>query len=204
MRAALLIASAACVTAVSATAARAQNAPPASATAGHATPTAAAATAPDVGQPAPDFTLAWADASGPRATPFTLSSLRGKVVVLAFYPKDRTGGCTAELTKFRDEYTSLFGSKAGSDVVVVPISADGLTSHANWAKESNYPFALVSDTTFTAMTAYGSRMGDMPMSRRTVFVIGRDGTVQYRDLRFEALSEGAYDSLKQAVSKAKG
>ena len=194
MRVALLAASIACLAAPMV--ARAQNAPAAAAT--------AASPAPDVGQAAPDFTLAWADASGPRAKPFTLSSLRGKVVVLAFYPKDRTGGCTAELTKFRDEYTSLFGSKAGSDVVVVPISADGLTSHADWAKESKYPFALVADTALTAVTAYGSRMGAMPMSQRTVFVIGRDGMVKYRDLRFQALSQGAYDSLKAAVTKSVG
>src|SRR5690349_14193852 len=64
---------------------------------------------PDVAQAAPDFTARWADGSGPRATPVTLAALRGKVVVLAFYPKDRTSGCTAELTKFRDENAKLFG-----------------------------------------------------------------------------------------------
>ncbi len=162
----------------------------------------AAATPPDVGQMAPNFTLPWADANGPRATPLTLSSLRGKIVVLAFYPKDRTGGCTAELTKFRDEYTSLFGNKAGKDVVVVPISADGVASHASWAKESNYPFALAADTALTAVTAYGTQMGTMPMSQRAVFVIGRDGRVVYRDLKFNALSQSAYDDLKAAVKKA--
>lgn len=168
-----------------------------------AAPAAAlAAAAPEVGKPAPDFTLPWADANGGRATPLTLSSLRGKVVVLAFYPKDRTGGCTAELTKFRDQYTTLFGDHAGRDVVVVPISADGVASHAAWVKESSYPFALVADTALTAITAYGSRMGAMPMSQRTVFVVGKDGMVKYRDLRFNALSEEAYAKLKDAVAKA--
>jgi hypothetical protein len=51
-----------------------------------------------------------------------LSALRGKVVVVAFYPKDRTSGCTAELTKFRDENAKLFGE----DVVVLPVSADSI------------------------------------------------------------------------------
>lgn len=174
-----------------------QTAGPAPSAAAQAAP---AASGPEVGQAAPDVTLPWADANGPRATPFTLSSLRGKVVVLAFYPKDRTGGCTAELTKFRDEYTSLFGAKAGRDVVVVPISADDLTSHTSWAKESNYPFALAADTALTAATAYGSRMENAPMSRRTVFVIGRDGRVVYRNLKFDALSQAAYDELKAAVA----
>ena len=167
-----------------------------------ASPTAATAAAPAVGQSAPDFTLPWADASGARATPFTLSALRGKVVVLAFYPKDRTGGCTAELTKFRDEFTSLFGPNAGKDVVVVPISADGLASHESWAKDSKYPFALVADTALTAAAAYGSRMEQAPLAQRTVFVIGRDGRVTYRNLKFNALSQAAYDELKAAVAAA--
>ncbi len=196
MRAALLAASTLLVTA---TAARAQNTSPAGA-AGGATATASA---PDVGQVAPDFTLASVDPRSGSASPFTLSSMRGKVVVLAFYPKDRTGGCTAELDKFRDEYTSIFGSKVGTDVIVVPISADNVTSHAAWAKESDFPFALVSDTALTAVSAYGSRMGAMPMSQRTVFVVGKDGTIKYRDLKFNALDEGEYAKLKDAVAKAR-
>ena len=167
-----------------------------------AAPAAATTTAPAVGQPAPDFTLPSVDASGARTTPFTLSALRGKVVVLAFYPKDRTGGCTAELTKFRDEFTSIFGPNAGKDVVVVPISADGVASHQSWTKESNYPFALVADTALTAVTAYGSRMEQAPLAQRTVFVIGRDGRVKYRNLKFNALSQAAYDELKAAVAAA--
>lgn len=181
------------------TAAQAQNAANASSAA--PTPATAASAAPEVGQPAPDFTLPSAGASG-TTTPVTLSSLRGKVVVLAFYPKDRTGGCTAELTKFRDQYTNLFGDRVGKDVVVVPISADNVASHAAWAKESNFPFALVADTGLTAVTAYGSRMDKMPLSKRTVFVVGRDGTIKYRDLQFNALSEDAYARLKDAVAKA--
>lgn len=196
MRTALL---AAALVAGSATASFAQQS--AAAAPAAATPVAAPATAaPEVGQMAPDFTLPAADSSGPRATPVTLSSLRGKVVVVAFYPKDRTGGCTAELTKFRDEYTSIFGARAGKDVVVMPISADGVASHAAWAKESNYPFALVADTALTAVTAYGSRMTQAPLAQRTVFVVGRDGRVTYRNLKFNALSQSAYDELKAAVA----
>ena len=102
---------------------------------------ATAPAGPDVGQPAPDFTAQWADGSGPRATPVSLTSLRGKVVVVAFYPKDRTSGCTAELTKFRDEHATLFGE----NVVVLPVSADSIASHVSWASEMKFPFALVSD-----------------------------------------------------------
>jgi peroxiredoxin Q/BCP len=125
-------------------------------------------------------------------------------VVLAFYPKDRTGGCTAELTKFRDQYAGLFGARAGTDVVVVPVSADGLASHAAWATEAKFPFALASDSTLAVADRYGSRRPGAATSNRTVFVIGRDGTVRYRDLKFNALSEDAYTQLATAVRQAAG
>jgi peroxiredoxin Q/BCP len=156
--------------------------------------------APEIGQMAPDFSLAWADGSGARSAPVSISGNKGKVVVLAFYPKDRTTGCTAELTKFRDEYDKLFGK----DVVVLPISVDDVASHTAWAKEMNFPFALVADPELKAAEMYGSRMAGRPMSGRTVFVIGKDGTIAWRDLRFNALNEGAYDALAAAVAKARG
>jgi peroxiredoxin Q/BCP len=161
---------------------------------------AQAAAAPEVGQFAPDFTAAWADASGPKAKPVKLSDLRGKVVVLAFYPKDRTGGCTAELSKFRDENTKLFGS----DVVVLPISADSVSSHVSWSSEMKFPFALVADPSLSTIEKYGSRMGTMQMANRTVFVVGKDGKIVYREMKFGALSEDAYTALASAVAKARG
>ena len=170
---------------------------PAAATSPAAAP---AVVAPEVGQAAPDFSLAWADASGTRATPVSVSAHKGKVVVIAFYPKDRTSGCTAEMTKFRDEYDTLFGK----DVVVLPISADSAGSHTLWAQEMKLPFALVADTELKAAELYGSRMAGRPMSSRTVFVVGKDGNIVWRDLRFNALNEGAYQALAAAVAKARG
>jgi thioredoxin-dependent peroxiredoxin len=155
---------------------------------------------PAVGDVAPDFTLPWADATGPRATPVALKDLRGKVVVLAYYPKDRTSGCTAELTKFRDEYATLFGD----GVVVVPVSADSLTSHTAWAQEMKFPFALASDLDLSVADKYASRTAGRPASGRTVYVIGKDGRVVYRELRFNALSEDAYKALADAVKAARG
>lgn len=165
-----------------------------------AVPTAATApAAPELGQVAPDFTAQWADGAGQRATPVKLSDLRGKVVVLAFYPKDRTTGCTAEMTKFRDEYATLFGP----DVVVLPTSADSIPSHVSWASEMKFPFALVSDPSFTVADAYGSHAPGRPVTARTVFVIGKDGRIAWREMRFNALSEDAYSALKDAVAKAR-
>lgn len=164
-----------------------------------ATAAPAAPAAPDVGALAPDFTAAWADGSGGRATPVRLADFRGKVVVLAFYPKDRTQGCTAELTKFRDEHAALFGP----DVVVLPISADSIPSHVAWAGEMKFPFALVSDPSLAVADLYGSHAPGRPTSGRTVFVIGRDGRIAYRELRFNALSEDAYKTLAAAVAAAR-
>jgi len=156
--------------------------------------------APAVGDVAPDFALPWADGSGARAKPVALSSLRGKVVVLAFYPKDRTTGCTAEMTKFRDEYASLFG---GDGVVVLPVSADSIDSHVSWASDAKFPFALGSDVDLAVADKYGSRMPGRPMAARTVFVIGKDGRVAYREMKFNALSEDAYKALASAVAAAR-
>ena len=160
---------------------------------------ATAPAGPDVGQPAPDFTAQWADGSGPRATPVSLTSLRGKVVVVAFYPKDRTSGCTAELTKFRDEHATLFGE----NVVVLPVSADSIASHVSWASEMKFPFALVSDPELKVAELYGSHAAGRPVASRTVYVIGKDGNVVWREMKFNALNEDAYASLAAAVAKAR-
>lgn len=161
--------------------------------------TLAATGAPAVGTMAPDFTAQWADSLGTRSTPVTLSSLRGRVVVLAFYPADRTSGCTAEMTKYRDEYKTLFGD----DVVVLPISKDSLASHASWAKDLHMPFALVSDPEGKVAQAYGSQSAPGRGFTRNTFVIGRDGKITYSVIRFNALSEDAYAQLAAAVAAAK-
>jgi peroxiredoxin Q/BCP len=148
----------------------------ASAQAPAAATTPAAPPAPDVGQQAPSFTGRIADASGVKTKPISLADYKGKVVVLAFYPGDRTTGCTAELTKFRDEYATLFGD----GVVVLGVSADSLASHASWAGEMKFPFALVSDPDLSIAGQYGSAVPGRKYASRTVFVLGKDGTIRYR------------------------
>lgn len=159
----------------------------------------AAADAPEVGQMAPDFTAAWADSSGPGAAPLSLSDFRGKVVVLAFYPKDRSSGCTAELHKFRDEQATLFGP----DVVVLPISVDDVDTHASWAKDDNFPFRLVADPELKVAALYGSKMAERPMASRTIFVVDGEGRITWREMRFNALNEKAYQTLAAEVAKAR-
>ena len=153
----------------------------------------------EIGRIAPDFTMEVADSFGARPKPVTLSELRGKVVVLAFYPQDRSSGCTAELIKFRDEYARLFGA----ETVVLPISVDSVATHASWAKEMSFPFALGSDPKLDVARQYGSWIPGRRYSTRTVFVIGRDGRILWRNLRFGALNENAYSELATEVAKAR-
>ena len=153
---------------------------------------------PAVGDAAPDFSATATDSTG-KAIPVSLSSMRGKVVVLAFYPLDRSTGCTAELSKFRDEYATLFGD----GVVVLPASVDSLASHASWAKEAHFPFAMIADPKSDVATKYGSQGAGRPTFRRTVFVIGRDGKIAYSDTRFNALAQDGYDKLTAAIKSAK-
>ena len=153
----------------------------------------------DVGKIAPDFTMESADSSGPIAKPVKLSELRGKVVVLAFYPADRSSGCTHELTKFRDEYAAMFGE----GTIVVPVSDDSISTHASWAKEMSFPFALASDLDGSVAKQYGSWNEARGNASRTVFVIGRDGRILWRNLKFAALNETAYTELAAEVAKAR-
>lgn len=152
----------------------------------------------EVGRMAPDFTMEWADSAGSRTSPLTLSKLRGKVVVLAFYPADRSAGCTHELTKFRDEFATIFGR----GTVVIPISNDSIATHASWAQEMKFPFALGSDPQLAVARQYGSWNPGRGYASRTVFVIGRDGRILWRNLKFGALNETAYTELAAEVAKA--
>lgn len=190
-------------TAVFAVNASAQSAPAAPAAPPSTTPAAAPVAPPppeeiEIGRVAPDFTMQVADSAGVRTKLMKLSDLRGKVVVLAFYPADRSSGCTAELTKFRDEFTKMFGN----GTIVVPISGDSLESHASWAREMRFPFALGADPGLAVAKQYGSWNPARSNASRTVFVIGRDGRILWRNLRFPALNETAYTELASEVAKA--
>lgn len=163
-------------------------------------PTAVMVSGPDVGRRAPTFRLPWAskDGVGPADQPYDLALDRGKTVVLAFYPRDFTSGCTAEMRTFGEQYDSLFGP----DVVVVGISTDSLTTHTRFATSLNLPFRLLSDPQQVVARRYAAndRSGYL---RRVVYVIGPDGKVHYRNMRFNALDPKHYDELGAAVRRAR-
>ena len=137
-------------------------------------PAPAASALPAVGQVAPDFTL-------PSTTgkPITLSHLKGRTVVLYFYPKDETPGCTKEACDFRDRTADL--EQAG--VVVLGVSNDDLKSHLHFKEKEKLPFPLLADVDASVSTLYGvagkqSVLGiKYPGIQRTTFVIGRDGRI---------------------------
>lgn len=164
-------------------------------------PTAVVVGGPEVGRNAPDFTLPWAgrDGIGPAEAPYQLWRDRGKTVVIAFYPRDFTSGCTAEMRTFTDQYDSLFGS----DVVVVGISADSLSTHSRFAASLGIPFRLLSDPDQAVARKYGSR-DNSGFPKRTVFVVAPDGRVTYRNMKFNALDPNHYAELGSAVRAARG
>jgi peroxiredoxin Q/BCP len=152
---------------------------------------------PDVGHRAPDFSLPWAnkDGVGPVEAPYQLASDRGKTVVVAFYPKDFTKGCTAEMRTFAEQYDSLFGP----NVVLVGISTDSVQTHSRFAASLGLPFRLLSDPDQRVSKQYSSKDPDGAYNRRTVFVVGPDGKVRFRNMNFNALDPGDYSELRAAV-----
>jgi peroxiredoxin Q/BCP len=156
---------------------------------------------PAAGEMAPDFTIQWADAKGPKAEPLTLSKLRGQVVVLAFYPADFSRGCTIEMSKFRDEYKTIFGE----GVTVLPISRDSISTHVRWADSMAFPFPLGSDVDASVAKAYSSlgRPTNPQYLARNIFVIGKDGRIVYSKQSFNVNAQVGYDDLAAAVAAAK-
>jgi peroxiredoxin Q/BCP len=132
-----------------------------------------------VGDPAPDFSAVTDD-----DTTLTLAALRGKKVILYFYPKDDTPGCTAQACGLRDSYP-LIEEKNG---VVLGVSPDSAKSHLKFRLKYNLPFTLLADTEHIIAEAYGvwqekSMYGKKYMGiERSQFIIDEAGTlvdVQY-------------------------
>ena len=128
----------------------------------------------EAGTEAPDFELASDEGSAVR-----LSDLRGKPVVLYFYPKDDTPGCTAQACGIRDAWGEF--ERAGA--VVLGVSPDGEASHATFKAKYDLPFTLLADTDHAVADTYGvwgekSYAGKTYMGvLRSTFVIDADGTV---------------------------
>jgi peroxiredoxin Q/BCP len=123
-----------------------------------------------VGEPAPEFELP--DQNGQL---HSLEDYRDQWVVLYFYPKDDTPGCTTEACEFRD---NIFAFRE-FNAQILGVSLDDSKSHKSFAEEYSLPFPLLADTEGTAATAYGvkTRMLGMTVAKRQTFLIAPDGTI---------------------------
>jgi peroxiredoxin Q/BCP len=129
------------------------------------------------GQAAPDFSLM--DQSGATRT---LAAYRGRWIVLYFYPKDDTPGCTTEACQFRDDFASI--QKLGA--AILGVSIDSRESHAEFARKYHLPFPLLADTDGAVAKQYGALWGAWPLrfARRHTFLIDPAGRIAriYREV----------------------
>ncbi|MFB6275440.1 MAG: peroxiredoxin [Halothece sp.] len=123
-----------------------------------------------VGTKAPEFTTK--DSEG---NTVSLSDFKGKTVVLYFYPKDDTPGCTKEAQSFRDNYEKY----QNQDMVVLGVSRDDEASHKMFKEKYGLPFTLLADVDGTITKAYDADGGDV--SKRITYVIDENGTISYVD-----------------------
>jgi thioredoxin-dependent peroxiredoxin len=127
------------------------------------------------GAAAPDFTLAGSDGKM-----HSLTDYRGKNVIIYFYPRDNTPGCTKEACAFRDMHQTL----AAIDAVVLGVSRDSLKSHDKFIRDFSLPFILLSDPELAMMKEYGA-FGEKVMYGkpvegviRSTVIVGADGVVK--------------------------
>ena len=146
----------------------------------------------NVGDIAPDFT-----ATTDAGTTVQLSDYRGKRVVLYFYPKDDTPGCTTQACGFRDNYLAIEEKNA----IVLGVSPDGAKSHQKFKTKFNLPFTLIADEDHSIAEAYGvwvekSMYGKQYMGiERSHFVIDENGKVV--DAQVKVKPE---DSVERAIA----
>jgi peroxiredoxin Q/BCP len=152
----------------------------------------------DEGNKAPDFLLEIAENKA-----LTLKDLFGKNVVLYFYPKDDTPGCTVEAKDFRD----LMDEFTANNTVIIGISKDSLKSHDKFKEKYCLPFELGSDTEGTTCAAYGvwvekSMYGKKYMGiERTTFLIDKDGIIR-KNWRKVSVTNHAKEVLEEAKKLA--
>ena len=146
-----------------------------------------------VGALAPDFSM-----PDQKGTVHELKDFKGQWLVLYFYPKNDTPGCTVEAQQFRDRHDEI----TAMDAAVVGVSLDDQSSHAQFAKKYQLPFTLLSDANEKASTAYGVLGGFGPMkhSKRQTFIIDPDGTIvkHYESVTPSEHAEQVIGDLKEA------
>jgi peroxiredoxin Q/BCP len=151
-----------------------------------------------VGAMAPEFALAGATRYGVLDQPIKLSDFKGKTVVVAFFPRARTRGCTIQMRAYRDQYPELF--KDGQNVILIGMSVDPVEELASWAKDEQFPFLFASDIDGKIAEAFGARR-PTGNTNRNLFVIDPDGKVSFRALPFREVDPVAYEELTTEIGK---
>lgn len=149
----------------------------------------------NIGDKAPDFAL-----TSDKGEKMSLKQFLQKQVVLYFYPKDNTPGCTREACDFRDSIMSLEKVAA----VVLGVSLDDQTSHQKFVKQYSLPFTLLCDTEATVSKAYGVYKEKSLYGRkfwgieRTTFIIDKDGKIKqvFRKVRVDGHRDKVLEALK--------
>lgn len=137
----------------------------------------------NVGDTAPDFSLL-----AERGLPVSLRDYLGsKVVVLYFYPKDFTPGCTAEACSFRDNYKPYQDKGA----VVIGVSVDSVESHSKFAEKHNLPFSILSDSSKEVARAYGVLGIGGFLAKRVTFIINKKGEITHIFLKVNVKQHNA-------------
>ncbi|RMF92966.1 MAG: peroxiredoxin [Candidatus Schekmanbacteria bacterium] len=144
------------------------------------------------GDKAPDFT-----ALNDEGKKVSLSDFKGKIVVLYFYPKDNTPGCTNEACSFRDSYEKI----KSLGVVVLGISLDNEESHKKFKEKYNLPFTLLSDKDGEISKEYGTYtqyLRTIKFAKRMTFIIDGNGIIKkiYKKVDVSRHSEEVYNDIK--------
>jgi len=149
-----------------------------------------------IGDIAPDFALQADD-----GTTVQLSALRGRTVIIYFYPKDDTPGCTTQSCGFRDRYAEV----TAADAIVLGISPDSVKTHVAFKRKFDLPFPLLADTDHAVCEAYGvwsekSMYGKKYMGvTRSHVVVGPDGTLV--DVQIKVSPEESISRALQQLTK---
>ena len=148
------------------------------------------------GDPAPNFKLKDADGKA-----YSLTDYKDKLLVIYFYPKDDTPGCTAEACNIRDNYEKLLDA----GISILGISYDDAKSHKKFREKYNLPFPLLSDTAKTVAAAYGAKgtFTGFLVAQRKTYLIGKDGKILhiFDDVDTRNHTRQILDFLKSKKSK---
>jgi len=137
----------------------------------------------NIGDQAPDFTLPFANPDTINFDGITLSQFQGdKYVILAFYPADWSSGCTTQMCNFRDNFQAL----SSLDAQIIGVSGDYVFSHKAWIDHHGIQFDLASDHQHKVARMYNSYRADIGMNNRTVFLIDKEGKIQYKNMNYSA------------------